>query len=102
MVVTSTGARFKKLQPDFCGHGHSARVLACVIHVSPTQVHPAGTHFAVGERGVSPNVYIYEYPSMLLVRVLEGGTERAFSDLRFSNDGKMLATVSSSCAGVHF
>ena len=56
-------------------------------------VHPAGTHFAVGERGVNPNVYIYEYPSLTLARVLENGTERAFSDMRFSNDGKMLATV---------
>ena len=37
-------------------------------------VHPHGTHFAVGERGVNPNVYIYEYPSLKLARVLENGT----------------------------
>ena len=60
-------------------------------------VHPTGNYFAVGERqpGGAPNVYIYEFPSLKLVSVLRNGTERAFSDLRFSNDGEMLATVGS-------
>lgn len=58
-------------------------------------VHPSGNFFAVGEKGPNPNVYVYEWPSRQLARVLSGGTERAFADVRFSNDGKMLATVGS-------
>jgi len=60
-------------------------------------VHPSGNFFAVGERqlGGAPNVYVYEYPSLKLVSVLNNGTERGFSDVRFSNDGEMLATVGS-------
>ena len=54
-------------------------------------VHPSGNYFAVGERqlGGAPNIYIYEYPSLKLVHVLANGTERSFSDLRFSHDGEM-------------
>ena len=60
-------------------------------------VHPSGNYFAVGERqlGGAPNIYIYEFPSLILVSVLNNGTERAFSDLRFSNDGQKLASVGS-------
>jgi len=60
-------------------------------------VHPSGDYFAVGERQLdgAPNVYIYAFPSLKLVSVLKNGTERSFSDLRFSNDGEMLATVGS-------
>ena len=68
-------------------------------------VHPSGEFFAVGERqlGGAPNVYIYRYsspegggePEVKLVSVLNNGTERGFSDLRFSNDGELLATVGS-------
>ena len=58
-------------------------------------VHPSGDYFAVGERGTNPNVYIYEYPSMNMYRVLSNGTERGFSDLRFDTDGGMIATVGS-------
>ena len=56
-------------------------------------VHPSRKYFAVGEKGDSPNVYIHEYPSLAVFRVLRKGTERAFSDLSFSADGKLLATV---------
>jgi len=58
-------------------------------------VHPSGNYFAVGEKhvGGSPNVYIYEYPSLRLIRILKEGTERSFSDLRFDKTGEMLATV---------
>jgi WD40 repeat protein len=56
-------------------------------------VHPSGTLFAVGEKGTNPNVYVYEYPEIKLVRVLRNGTERAYSDMRFSKDGSKLATV---------
>ena len=33
-------------------------------------VHPLRTHFCVCEKGVSPTIYIYEYPSMNLYKVL--------------------------------
>lgn len=57
-------------------------------------VHPSGEYFAVGERGTNPNVYIYEYPSMKMHRVLSNGTERGFSDIRFG-PGKSRYTVDS-------
>jgi len=58
-------------------------------------VHPSGNYFAVGEKhvGSSPNVYIYEYPSFRLIRILKEGTDRSYSDLRFDKTGEMLATV---------
>ena len=56
-------------------------------------VHPQRTCFAVAEKGANPNVYIYEWPSLKLKRMLPSGTERAFSCAAFSPDGKELATV---------
>ena len=56
-------------------------------------VHPDKTHFALGEKGVNPNVFIYETETLKLDKVLVGGTERAYSCGRFSNDGSKLATV---------
>ena len=50
---------------------------------------------AVCEKGVFPNVFIYEYPSLNLKRVLRNGTERAYSAVNFSGDGEKLATVGS-------
>lgn len=37
-------------------------------------VHPKKKHFAVAEKGTSPNIYIYEFPSLKLYRVLRKGT----------------------------
>jgi hypothetical protein len=37
-------------------------------------VHPTKKYFAVAEMGVSPNIYIYEYPSLKLYRILRKGT----------------------------
>ena len=56
-------------------------------------VHPDKTHFALGEKGVNPNVFVYETNTLTLVKVLVGGTERAYSCGRFSRDGTKLATV---------
>ena len=56
-------------------------------------VHPEKTHFALGEKGVNPGVYVYETETLKLKRVLVGGTERAYSCGRFSDDGSKLATV---------
>lgn len=37
-------------------------------------VHPNKKFFAVAEMGVFPNIYIYEYPSLKLYRILRKGT----------------------------
>eukprot|EP00658_Telonema_sp_P-2_P017028 TRINITY_DN16591_c0_g1_i4.p1 TRINITY_DN16591_c0_g1~~TRINITY_DN16591_c0_g1_i4.p1 ORF type:complete len:466 (-),score=121.61 TRINITY_DN16591_c0_g1_i4:96-1493(-) len=58
-------------------------------------VHPSGKYFAVGEKSQyrSPNIYIYEYPSLSLHRVLEGGTEVGYADMDFCKSGDKLASV---------
>jgi WD40 repeat protein len=43
--------------------------------------------------GSWPNVYIYEYPSLKLYRILRKGTERTYSSICFSNDDNLLVTV---------
>ena len=58
-------------------------------------VHPSLTHFAVAEMGTWPNIYIYEWPSLKLYRVLRKGTERSYSCISFSGKGDMLASVGS-------
>lgn len=55
--------------------------------IAALSVHPSRRLFAVAERrwtgGAGPRIYIYEYPSLRLLRVLEGGTERAYTDVGF-------------------
>ena len=34
-------------------------------------VHPSRKYFAVGEKGVNPNIYVYEYPSLELVKMMQ-------------------------------
>jgi WD40 repeat protein len=58
-------------------------------------VHPSKKFFAVAEMGSSPNIYIYEYPSLKLYRILRKGTERSYSSVNFSGNGEMLASVGS-------
>lgn len=66
-------------------------VCVCVylFSVSPplSRVFPLLTHV------VPQNIYIYQYPSLQLMRVLRGGAERSFSCLAFSGDGLRLASV---------
>lgn len=52
----------------------------------------------MGEKGTNPNVYIYEYPSLRLYRILRSGTERAFTAASFSQDGRQLATARAAAA----
>jgi WD40 repeat protein len=56
-------------------------------------LHPNKKFFAVGEKGVKPNIYIYRYPELQVCRVLKNGTEFAYSSVQFSSDGKALASV---------
>lgn len=51
------------------------------------KVHPSKKFFAVCEKGSFPNVYIYEFPSLKLYRVLRKGTERSYSNSVFSTKG---------------
>lgn len=37
-------------------------------------VHPSKQYFAVAEKGIWPNIYIYEFPSLKLYRVIRKGT----------------------------
>jgi WD40 repeat protein len=56
-------------------------------------VHPSRSYFAVAEKGLSPNIYIYEYPSLRLYRILRKGTDFLFSHIEFSVSGEKLASV---------
>lgn len=47
----------------------------------------------VGEKGNDPNLYVFEYPSWRVVKVLKKGAERGYSCLAFSPDGNKLASV---------
>ncbi|CAN0114527.1 unnamed protein product, partial [Heterosigma akashiwo] len=57
-------------------------------------VHPDKTHVAVGAKENDPKIYIYNYPSFTLAKVLEKGTERGYSCLQFDpQGGASLASV---------
>ena len=58
-------------------------------------IHPSRTKFAVGGRGYQPNIYIYDYPSKNVIRILKNGTERAYASLSFNETGDKLASVGS-------
>jgi WD40 repeat protein len=56
-------------------------------------VHPSKKYFAVGEKGNFPNVYIYEWPSLKLYRILRKGTETMYAHVEFSRNGETLASL---------
>ncbi len=56
-------------------------------------LHPSGSIFAVGELGDSPNIYMYSYPELDLIRVLKKGTTRGYSCMAFSMNLSYLAGV---------
>ncbi|XP_033757971.1 cilia- and flagella-associated protein 44-like isoform X3 [Pecten maximus] len=60
--------------------------------VGALAVHPSRKYFAVAEKGNSPNINIFEYPSLKLYRIMRGGTERSYSYVDFSSDGELLAS----------
>jgi WD40 repeat protein len=61
--------------------------------VAAVAVHPERRHIAVAEKGKDPSIYIYRSTDWKIVRILRKGTERAYSDIQFSHDGKKLASV---------
>ncbi|XP_036913273.1 cilia- and flagella-associated protein 44 [Sturnira hondurensis] len=56
-------------------------------------VHPDKTHFTVGEKGISPEIIIYEYPSLRPYRVLRDGTDLSYAYMDFNSSGTLLASV---------
>ncbi|CAM9684699.1 unnamed protein product [Scytosiphon promiscuus] len=56
-------------------------------------VHPSGTLLAVGDKGSMPNIYVYEYPSFKIAKVLRKGTERGYRAMDFTTTGEKLASV---------
>ncbi|KAI8820502.1 uncharacterized protein EV422DRAFT_496817 [Fimicolochytrium jonesii] len=57
-------------------------------------VHPSRRFIAVGEIAESsPNIYIFEYPTMKLYRVLREGAEKGITNLSFNTAGDKLASV---------
>mmetsp|Transcript_1195 Transcript_1195/g.1216 ORF Transcript_1195/g.1216 Transcript_1195/m.1216 type:complete len:265 (-) Transcript_1195:4629-5423(-) len=61
--------------------------------VGSIAVHPDKNYFAVAEKGNLPNIYIYEYPSLRLYRILRKGTDKVYSHVEFSVTGTKLASV---------
>eukprot|EP00842_Homolaphlyctis_polyrhiza_P000147 jgi/Hompol1/1132/HPOL_000052-RA len=58
------------------------------------QVDPSRRYFAVAEVYESqPHIYIFEFPSLRLFRVLRNGAERGYSDLCFNSNGDKIASV---------
>ncbi|KAK3588814.1 hypothetical protein CHS0354_028462 [Potamilus streckersoni] len=55
-------------------------------------VHPDRKFFAVAEKGDGPNINVFEWPSLKLYRILRGGTQKSYSYVDFSPDGKLLAS----------
>ena len=49
----------------------------------------------MAEKGIKPNVNIFEFPSLKLHRILREGTEEAYANLDFSPKGDKLASVGS-------
>uniref|UniRef100_A0A4W3IB69 Cilia- and flagella-associated protein 44 n=1 Tax=Callorhinchus milii TaxID=7868 RepID=A0A4W3IB69_CALMI len=58
-------------------------------------VHPSRMYFAIGEKGLKPNIIIYEYPTLLPYRVLREGTEQAYAFTDFNLSGTLLASIGS-------
>ena len=56
-------------------------------------VSPDRKHFAVAEKGDLPNIYIYEWPSLKLYRVLQKGTETRYAHVEFSTTGDKLVSL---------
>ncbi|KAI9094908.1 WD40-repeat-containing domain protein [Phlyctochytrium arcticum] len=57
-------------------------------------VHPSRKYIAVAEVfDDEPNIYMFEYPSLQLYRVLRQGAEKGFSNVCFNTEGDKLASV---------
>ncbi|XP_045041713.2 cilia- and flagella-associated protein 44 isoform X2 [Desmodus rotundus] len=57
------------------------------------KVHPDKTYFTVAEKGISPEIIIYEYPSLRPYRILRDGTDLGYAYVDFNSSGTLLASV---------
>lgn len=64
--------------------------------VGSVTVHPSKKYFVVAEKGDFPNIYIYEYPSLRLYRILRKGADKMFAHVEFSAGGDKLASLGGS------
>jgi len=70
-------------------HGTETKAVGCFA------VHGSNKYIAVGECGEFPNIYVYEFPSLKLYRILRKGTETAYTCMNFNKQGTLLASVGS-------
>ncbi|KAM5335443.1 cilia- and flagella-associated protein 44 isoform 1-T1 [Glossophaga mutica] len=56
-------------------------------------VHPDKTYFTVAEKGISPEIIIYGYPSLRPYRILRDGTDLGYAYVDFNSSGTLLASV---------
>ncbi|XP_044627520.1 cilia- and flagella-associated protein 44 isoform X1 [Equus asinus] len=56
-------------------------------------VHPDKTYFTVAEKGFSPKIVVYEYPSLRPYRILRDGTDLGYAYVDFNYNGTLLASV---------
>ncbi|KAI8619969.1 hypothetical protein BC830DRAFT_1059801, partial [Chytriomyces sp. MP71] len=61
--------------------------------IGAVAVHPSRKFIALAEIYPQPSIFIFQYPSMALYRILRGGTTRAYSDIAFNAKGDKLASV---------
>ena len=73
-------------------HGHTYDDSGGVASIA---LHPSRSCFAVAEKGAYPNIYIYSYPQLQVIRILRRGTEVAYSHIEFNGNGDKLASVGS-------
>ncbi|EPZ33083.1 PAS domain-containing protein [Rozella allomycis CSF55] len=93
-VITSSGSSLVFLDPKNLSQDHVSldndSSISCICTDSTK------SYYAVAEKGVNPRVFIFEFPSKKLFRVLKGGAERQFSCMNFHPNGNLLATVAGS------
>ncbi|CRK89887.1 CLUMA_CG003434, isoform A [Clunio marinus] len=53
---------------------------------------PDLNHLTIGENGKNPTIFIYKFPEMKLISMLEKGAKRQFSVLDYTPNGELLAS----------
>ncbi|KAJ3045334.1 hypothetical protein HDV00_010203 [Rhizophlyctis rosea] len=77
-----------------CGHVDILLFLDNVLKAELSKVDPSRKYIAVGEiHDEGPNIYVYEFPSLKLYRVLMEGAVHGYANLCFNNAGDKLASV---------
>lgn len=81
-------------------HTHKTQVIlgrneSKAAGVGSVAVHPNKRLFAVAETGTSPRIFIYSWPALQVLRILRGGTEKAYASVCFDAQGGWLASVGS-------